>query len=117
MGRRPDRVSGRFLRSAGIGEFILGHLEREAVDRGLNYIYSVAPKAHPDPAWMTNWISLDGGSHECVPRHGRTLPLLRSRPLPAPLDLAGADLDRLDPEPGQAPHLLQLPGRDVGAAQ
>ncbi len=47
-------------RGAGIGAFILGQLEREANDRGLNYIYNVVPKTHPDPAWMTHWLHLHG---------------------------------------------------------
>ena len=41
----------------------------------------------------------------------------RFQRLSQPLDLRGAGLDRLHPVPGQVPHLLQLRGRDVRAAQ
>ena len=48
----PDR--------AGIGTFILDRLEREANDRGLNYVYNVVPATHPDRRWMTQWLTLHG---------------------------------------------------------
>jgi Acetyltransferase (GNAT) family. len=47
-------------RGAGIGEYIVDQLEREAVTRGLNYIYNVVPRTHPDPQWMTHWLMLRG---------------------------------------------------------
>ncbi len=47
-------------RGAGIGEFILGHLEHEAETRGLNYIYNTVPAGHPDRAWMTRWLVAHG---------------------------------------------------------
>lgn len=47
-------------RGAGIGEYIVDQLEREAVTRGLNYIYNVVPPTHPDPQWMTHWLMLRG---------------------------------------------------------
>ena len=47
-------------RGAGIGGFIVDHLESEAAGRGLNYIYNVVPDTHPDPAWMRHWLSLHG---------------------------------------------------------
>jgi benzoate-CoA ligase family protein len=50
----PDR------RGAGIGEFIVGHLEHEAETRGLNYIYNTVPAGHPDRAWMTRWLVAHG---------------------------------------------------------
>ena len=50
----PDR------RGAGIGEFIVAQLEREAAARGLNYIYNEVPVTHPDRAWMTAWLTRHG---------------------------------------------------------
>ncbi|HEY1914092.1 MAG TPA: GNAT family N-acetyltransferase [Streptosporangiaceae bacterium] len=47
-------------RGAGIGAFIVSQLEREAAARGLNYIYNVVPPSHPDPAWMTRWLTTQG---------------------------------------------------------
>ncbi|HET8581969.1 MAG TPA: GNAT family N-acetyltransferase [Jatrophihabitans sp.] len=47
-------------RGAGIGEYIVDQLEREAVTRGLNYIYNVVPPTHPDQQWMTHWLTLRG---------------------------------------------------------
>jgi GNAT superfamily N-acetyltransferase len=51
---------GAAHRGAGVGEFILDRLEQEAGKRGLNYIYNVVPATHPDPAWMTHWLTLHG---------------------------------------------------------
>src|SRR5579863_4025925 len=45
---------------AGIGEFIVARLEHEAAQRGLNYIYNVVPASHPEPAWMTGWLTGHG---------------------------------------------------------
>ncbi|MHA6796384.1 GNAT family N-acetyltransferase [Pseudonocardia bannensis] len=47
-------------RSSGIGSFILGHLEREAGERHLNYIYNVVPRGHPDPESVTSWLAARG---------------------------------------------------------
>ena len=47
-------------RGAGIGEFVLDHLEDEAHKRGLNYIYNVVPDTHPDRRWMTTWLESHG---------------------------------------------------------
>ena len=50
-------------RGAGIGAFIVDHLEDEARARGLNYVYNVVPATHPDRAWMTRWL-VDHGFHD-----------------------------------------------------
>jgi benzoate-CoA ligase family protein len=47
-------------RGAGIGEFVVGQLEREAAARGLNYIYNKVPATHPDRGWMTSWLTAHG---------------------------------------------------------
>ncbi len=47
-------------RGAGVGAFALDRLEDEARRRGLNYIYNVVPAGHPDPTWMTHWLSMHG---------------------------------------------------------
>jgi GNAT superfamily N-acetyltransferase len=47
-------------RHAGIGGFIVGRLEAEAADRGLNYLYNVIPDTHPDLAGMRRWLTARG---------------------------------------------------------
>ena len=47
-------------RGAGVGEFILSRLAREAGARGLNYIYNTVPATHPDRDWMTAWLTGHG---------------------------------------------------------
>ena len=61
-----DNELGRDRRGAGVGGFIVDRLEEEAAGRGLNYIYNVVPPTHPDPSWMTRWLS----SHGFAPGHG-----------------------------------------------
>jgi len=54
-------------RGRGIGSFILDQLEREARDRGLNYLYNVVPASHPEPRRLATWLGrrrfspFDGG--------------------------------------------------------
>lgn len=43
-------------RGAGVGEHIVDQLEREAAERGLNYVYNVVPDSHPDRRWMEAWL-------------------------------------------------------------
>jgi GNAT superfamily N-acetyltransferase len=57
---------GRDRRGAGIGGFIVDRLGEEAAGRGLNYIYNVVPPTHPDPSWMTSWLTC----HGFAPGHG-----------------------------------------------
>ena len=38
----------------------MDQLEGEAAARGLNYIYNVVPASHPDPAWISGWLSRRG---------------------------------------------------------
>ncbi len=40
----------------GVGTFILEHLEREARDRGLNYLYNQVQPEHPAHADITAWL-------------------------------------------------------------
>ena len=47
-------------RGEGIGDFIVDHLEAEAAARGLNYIYNVVPASHPNPDWITAWLTRRG---------------------------------------------------------
>lgn len=47
-------------RGRGVGEFVVGQLEREAAARGLNYVYNRVPDSHPDAAWMTAWLTGHG---------------------------------------------------------
>jgi len=48
------------FRQAGIGEYIVGRLEAEAADRGVNYIYNVIPDSHPDPGWTKRSLAKQG---------------------------------------------------------
>ena len=41
---------------AGVGAFILDHLEKEAAARGLNYMVNEVRPAHPDRARITRWL-------------------------------------------------------------
>ncbi|NMH99639.1 GNAT family N-acetyltransferase [Pseudonocardia acidicola] len=47
-------------RGSGVGAFILDHLEQEAAERHLNYIYNVVPHGHPDPEPVTTWLTAHG---------------------------------------------------------
>jgi N-acetylglutamate synthase-like GNAT family acetyltransferase len=44
----------------GAGSFILDHLEREAAERGLNYLYNVVRPTHPDGPGVTKWLVARG---------------------------------------------------------
>ena len=75
---------GRDRRGAGIGGFIVDRLEEEAAGRGLNYIYNVVPPTHPDPSWMTRWLTGHGftpghGDLRRQVRHARTARILTAR--------------------------------------
>ena len=51
---------------AGVGTFILDHLEKEAGKQGLNYLYNVVRPTHPDREGITSWLTarrFEGG-HE-----------------------------------------------------
>lgn len=41
---------------SGVGTFIMDHLEKEAVARGLNHLYNVVRPTHPDAAELTAWL-------------------------------------------------------------
>jgi GNAT superfamily N-acetyltransferase len=45
---------------AGVGTWILDHLDSEAADRGVRYLYNVVPEAHPEPAELTAWLRKRG---------------------------------------------------------
>ncbi len=47
-------------RGHGIGTFILDHLESEAREQGLNYLFNVVPPEHPDPAGIKAWLTKRG---------------------------------------------------------
>jgi GNAT superfamily N-acetyltransferase len=40
----------------GVGTFVLDHLEKEALARGLNYLYNVVRPTHPDGEAVTGWL-------------------------------------------------------------
>ena len=44
------------LRGSGVGTSILDHLEDEAAERGLHYLYNVVPVRHPDPDQLRAWL-------------------------------------------------------------
>ena len=43
-------------RGHGVGTFILDQLEKEAHKQGLNYLYNVVPKKHPDKDKVSQWL-------------------------------------------------------------
>jgi len=45
---------------AGIGSFILDHLEQEAAARGLNYTHNAVRATHPHRAEVTRWLEHHG---------------------------------------------------------
>jgi len=47
-------------RRRGVGTFILDHLEAEARDRGLNYLYNVVRATHPRREELTAWLRKRG---------------------------------------------------------
>ncbi|MCA9665956.1 MAG: GNAT family N-acetyltransferase [Myxococcales bacterium] len=44
----------------GAGTFIMDHLEREAADRGLNYLSNIVRPSHPDKEGITAWLKKRG---------------------------------------------------------
>lgn len=54
-------------RAGGVGTFILDRLEREAAQRGLNYLYNTVRPTHPQREAVTRWlearrfVASDGG--------------------------------------------------------
>jgi GNAT superfamily N-acetyltransferase len=53
-------------RGQGIGTFILRNLEQEAARQGLNYLFNVIPRHHPEPDRVAAWLAERGfsPSHE-----------------------------------------------------
>ncbi len=47
-------------RGRGVGTFILEQLDREAKQRGLNYLYNVVRPNHPDRARVSEWLQKRG---------------------------------------------------------
>jgi N-acetylglutamate synthase-like GNAT family acetyltransferase len=47
-------------RGAGVGGFVLRHLEEEAAARGLNYVLNVVRDTHPERASVTAWLERQG---------------------------------------------------------
>jgi N-acetylglutamate synthase-like GNAT family acetyltransferase len=47
-------------RGRGVGTFILRQLEREAHERGLNYLYNVVRPTHPDRERVSAWLAARG---------------------------------------------------------
>jgi N-acetylglutamate synthase-like GNAT family acetyltransferase len=47
-------------RGQGVGAFALENLEREAKQRGLNYLYNVVRPTHPEAEGVTAWLTKRG---------------------------------------------------------
>jgi GNAT superfamily N-acetyltransferase len=82
-------------RQAGVGSFVLAHLEDEAAARGLNYVYNTVRPTHPDRDDLHDWLAVRGY------RGGTSDTTLRKR--------VGAD--RRDPQ-----HAPARPAAPVAAA-
>lgn len=54
------------VRGKGVGTFIVEHLEAEARERGLNYLYNVVRPTHPNGEALSAWLQKRGfvGSHD-----------------------------------------------------
>jgi len=46
--------------TAGVGSFILDHLEDEASRRGMNYVYNTLQEAHPKRSELFDWLVVRG---------------------------------------------------------
>ena len=58
----------------GVGTFVLDQLEREAVRRGVNYLYNVVLPSHPDHDRVTTWLearNFSGSSDGVLRRRAR----------------------------------------------
>jgi GNAT superfamily N-acetyltransferase len=44
----------------GVGEFIIRQLEKEALARGVNYLYNAVRPTHPDRVRLTAWLERAG---------------------------------------------------------
>lgn len=47
-------------RQQGVGSFILENLEREAGERGVNYVYNTVRTTHPDRDGVHDWLAIRG---------------------------------------------------------
>ena len=47
-------------RRAGVGSFLVDHLEREAAARGLNYVVNVVRETHPEREAVSAWLAAHG---------------------------------------------------------
>jgi N-acetylglutamate synthase-like GNAT family acetyltransferase len=47
-------------RGAGVGAFVLEHLEQEAAGRGLNYVLNVVRETHPEREAVSAWLAAHG---------------------------------------------------------
>ncbi len=45
---------------AGVGSFVMEHLEAEALARGVNYVYNTVPDGHPDREAVHDWLLVRG---------------------------------------------------------
>ena len=44
----------------GVGSFVIGRLEEEAADRGLNYVYNTVRDSHPRRDDLHDWLAVRG---------------------------------------------------------
>ena len=47
-------------RGRGVGSFVLGRLEQEAVRRGLNYVFNTVAATHPSHDEVHDWLGVRG---------------------------------------------------------
>ncbi|MEO5711247.1 MAG: GNAT family N-acetyltransferase [Nocardioidaceae bacterium] len=48
------------LQKQGVGSFVIGHLEDEAAQRGLNYVYNTVRETHPQRDDLHDWLAVRG---------------------------------------------------------
>lgn len=44
----------------GVGSFVMTHLESEAAQRGMNYVYNTVRESHPDREAVHDWLLVRG---------------------------------------------------------
>lgn len=48
------------VQGQGAGAYVLDHLEREAADRGVNYVYNTVASSHPRRQYVHDWLGARG---------------------------------------------------------
>lgn len=70
--------------ASGVGSFVLSQLEREAAERGTNYVYNTVRDSHPDRDAVYDWLMVRGyRGNERDAALRKRVGLVESAPAPA----------------------------------